>query len=103
MLLKNDGKNDLVLVISYGSQTGNAQDLAERIWRRVKQTSPNMTVYLSSCDQINLNSLVAETSKTVLVCVCATCGQGDFPDNMQTFWRSIMRKSLPQGLFSNLK
>ena len=31
----------------------------------------------------------------VVVCVCATTGQGDEPDNMKQFWRFLLRKGLP--------
>lgn len=93
------------VVIAYGSQTGNAQDLAERVWRRVKQTEATRgSVLVSSCDQLDLGNLINDDkSSSVLICVCATCGQGDVPDNMLSFWRSIMRRSLPNDLFSNLK
>lgn len=94
------------VVIAYGSQTGNAQDLAERVWRRVKQTEATSgSVLVSSCDQLDLGKLIIDEDKSsiVLICVCATCGQGDVPDNMLSFWRSIMRRSLPNDLFSSLK
>lgn len=96
-------KGDETVIIAYGSQTGNAQDLAERVWRHVKQQQGSIggSVYLSSCDKLELNRLLADN--LVFIIVCSTCGQGDVPDNMQLFWRSIMRKSLTLGVFSNLR
>ncbi len=67
------------LVILYGSQTGNSQDLAERIWRRAK--SFQLDTKLSSFDKCNLNMLIE--SRVNLICVCSTTGQGDVPDNMR--------------------
>lgn len=87
---------DKKLVIVYGSQTGNAQDLAERIWRQAKHFNLQ-GVTLSSANNVDLNRLLDE--KTLLVCVCSTTGQGDVPDNMMTFWRALMRKQLNSPTF----
>lgn len=87
------------LIILYGSQTGNSQDLAERIWRKVKRHGLN--TQLSSFDNFDLNNLFQEES--VLLCVCSTTGQGDVPDNMSKFWRFIMRKNIPNDLLQSLK
>ncbi len=67
------------LIVLYGSQTGNSQDLAERIWRSAKRFK--IDAKLSSFDKANLNSLLDENTR--LVCVCSTAGQGDPPDNMR--------------------
>ena len=79
------------LIILYGSQSGNAQDLAERIWRKAK--SLRLNTHLRSFDHFDLSKL--ESCRARLICVCSTTGQGDVPDYMSGFWRRIMRKSLP--------
>jgi sulfite reductase alpha subunit-like flavoprotein len=86
------------LVILYGSQTGNAQDLAERIWRKSKHL--NLNVELCSFDKFNLNKML--DNGNLIVGVCSTTGQGDVPDNMMNFWRSIMRKQLHAGFLDTL-
>lgn len=95
-------KGDESVLIAYGSQTGNAQDLAERVWRRVRQQNHQGPVHLSSCDNLDMNKLLDDTS-VVFVCVCSTTGQGDVPDNMAKFWRTIMHKSLKPGFLSTLR
>lgn len=92
------------LIILYGSQTGNSQDLAERIWRQVKHKGYKNT-QLSSFDKFDINKLLNNDENTIvtLICVCSTCGQGDVPDNMLKFWRSIMRKNLPSGFLDGLR
>lgn len=85
------------LTILYGSQTGTAQDLAEYIWRESKRfyfSGPVM-----SMDQYDARNLIDET---FVVFVCATTGQGDEPDNMRTFWKFLLRKSLPPNSLNSL-
>uniref|UniRef100_A0A671QA07 NADPH-dependent diflavin oxidoreductase 1 n=1 Tax=Sinocyclocheilus anshuiensis TaxID=1608454 RepID=A0A671QA07_9TELE len=65
------------LLVLYGSQTGTAQDTAERIGRQNFHFWANYP--------FNMSPLF----------VCATTGQGDPPDNMMKFWRFLFRKSLP--------
>lgn len=89
---------DKNIVILYGSQTGNSQDLAERIWRKLKYSDLNPK--LSSFDKFDLSKLA--DPNLLLICVCSTTGQGDYPDNMAFFWRSIMRKGIPSDFLNQL-
>lgn len=72
------------LLVLFGSQTGTAQDVAERIgreaWRR------RFSVRVLAMDAYSLPGLVQEES---VVFVAATTGQGDEPDNMKVSigWR----------------
>lgn len=90
--------NEKSLIILFGSQTGTSQDLAERIWKTAK--SNNHSAVLSSFDKFNFENL---NEKTFLLCVCSTTGDGVEPDNMQKFWKFIMRKSLPKDCMSTVK
>lgn len=90
--------NKRKIVILYGSQTGNSQDIAERVWRRTK--SLNINSMVASFDHFDLNNLLEEN--VILVCVCSTTGQGDIPDNMTKFWKMIMRKNIPNNLLEGL-
>ena len=66
------------LLILFGSQTGTAEDVAERIgrgaWRR------HFRARVMPMDEIDVAQMVDE--KFVLF-VAATTGQGDEPDNMK--------------------
>lgn len=86
------------LTILYGSQTGNAQDVAERIWRESK--CYYFTGMCKPMDDYNVSNLINEK---LIVFVCSTTGQGEEPDNMKTFWKFLLRKSLPSGFLSNLR
>ncbi|XP_049522572.1 NADPH-dependent diflavin oxidoreductase 1 isoform X2 [Dermacentor silvarum] len=81
---------DRRFLILYGSQTGTAQDVAERIGRQARRYRFCVTV--SAMDDYSVAELIKE--KCVLF-VCATTGQGEEPDNMKRFWSFLLRKSLP--------
>ncbi|NXX44974.1 NDOR1 oxidoreductase, partial [Tricholaema leucomelas] len=77
------------VLVLFGSQTGTAEDTAERIGREAKRRHFQCRVEaLDSCDVANL------IHEPLVVFVCATTGQGDPPDNMKLFWRFLFRKSL---------
>ncbi|XP_037349979.1 NADPH-dependent diflavin oxidoreductase 1 [Talpa occidentalis] len=78
------------LLVLFGSQTGTAQDAAERLGRGARRRRLGCRV--QALDAYPLANLVHEP---LVIFVCATTGQGDPPDNMQRFWRFIFRKSLP--------
>nr|CAI5817859.1 unnamed protein product [Callosobruchus analis] len=86
------------LAVLYGSQTGNAQDLAERIWRESKRYY--FKTILKALDEYNVLDLVHEKC---VIFICSTTGQGEEPDNMKSFWKFLLRKSLPNGVLSNLR
>lgn len=85
------------LTILYGSQTGTAQDLAEQIWRESKRFHFAGTVI--PMDKYDVRGLIDEK---FVVFVCSTTGQGDEPDNMKTFWKFLLRKSLPPNSLNAL-
>ncbi|KAG5887436.1 hypothetical protein JTB14_003288 [Gonioctena quinquepunctata] len=82
----------------YGSQTGNAQDFAERIWRESKRFYFRSIV--KALDEYNISELINEKC---VIFVCSTTGQGEEPDNMKSFWKFMLRKNLPSHVLSNLK
>ncbi|KAG7499134.1 NADPH-dependent diflavin oxidoreductase 1 [Solea senegalensis] len=85
------------LLVLYGSQTGTAQDTAQRIGRQAKRKW--LQVQVLPLDNYNVANLISES---LVVFVCATTGQGDAPDNMKNFWKFLFRKSLPAGSLSRL-
>lgn len=75
----------------YGSQTGTAEDVAERIGRQARRY--RFAVSVMAMNDYPVKELIKE--KFALF-VCATTGQGEEPDNMKRFWSFLLRKSLPQ-------
>lgn len=80
------------ITVLYGSQTGNAQDVAERIWRESKRFY--FACYVKSMDEYNISDLINEKC---CIFVCSTTGQGEEPDNMKNFWKFLLRKNLPSN------
>lgn len=85
------------LLILYGSQTGTAQDTAQRMARQALRR--RLQVQVLPLDSYNVANLISES---LVVFVCSTTGQGDPPDNMKNFWRFLFRKSLPVGSLCRL-
>nr|XP_054769944.1 NADPH-dependent diflavin oxidoreductase 1-like [Lytechinus pictus] len=85
-------------VILYGSQTGTAQDVAEKIGREAKRR--HLSARVLPLDSYPVASLIQEE---LVIFVCSTTGQGDEPDNMKKFWRFIMRKDLPGDSLTQLR
>ncbi|XP_055255335.1 NADPH-dependent diflavin oxidoreductase 1 isoform X1 [Moschus berezovskii] len=78
------------LLVLFGSQTGTAQDVSERLGREARRRQLSCRVQaLDSYPVVNL------INEPLVIFICATTGQGDPPDNMKSFWRFIFRRSLP--------
>uniref|UniRef100_A0A5S6Q308 NADPH-dependent diflavin oxidoreductase 1 n=1 Tax=Trichuris muris TaxID=70415 RepID=A0A5S6Q308_TRIMR len=77
------------LSILYGSETGNAEDVATKIWRQALQRDLDAQLRCMNDFDFAQGATAAQT----LVFVCSTTGQGDVPDNMKTFWKSILKRS----------
>ena len=86
------------LTILYGSQTGTAEDVAERIGREGRRRYFECKVM--ALNDFDVSDLIKE--ETVIFSV-ATTGQGDPPDNMKKFWKFILRKNLPSSSLTNLQ
>ena len=82
----------------YGSQTGTAQEVAERIGREARRHFFIPTVL--PMDDCPLERL---TKDTLTVFVAATTGQGDDPDNMRNFFKGLWSQRRNRQLLSNLK
>ncbi|XP_075690961.1 NADPH-dependent diflavin oxidoreductase 1 [Rhinoderma darwinii] len=89
--------SDRKILILYGSQTGTAEDMAERLGREARRR--HFTCRVDSLDSYSIVNLVHEP---LVIFVCATTGQGDPPDNMKNFWRFIFRRNLPHNSLSQM-
>lgn len=84
--------------ILYGTETGNAQDLAELLAKRLKRLRFGAKVY--GMDEYDLSNLPCEP---VILFICSTTGQGELPRNTKRFWRFLLRRKLPPTLLSSVK
>ncbi|KAM1409041.1 hypothetical protein ACFX2I_009484 [Malus domestica] len=82
------------LLILYATQTGNAVEAAERVGREAERRG-SCPVHLLSVDQYDAGCLAQEEgSRTVVIFVVSTTGQGVTPDSMKGFWNFLLRRNL---------
>ncbi|KAG8988511.1 NAPDH-dependent diflavin reductase [Tulasnella sp. 427] len=80
-------------LILFGSETGNAQDAAERIG--LEALKQGYKTRLMAMDAYPLDDLVDEP---LVIFVCSTTGNGAEPRNMMTLWKTLLRSDLPNDL-----
>ncbi|WP_072806508.1 sulfite reductase subunit alpha [Rhodococcoides yunnanense] len=84
------------LHILYGSQTGNAEGLAQDAADLARRHG--LEPHVASLDALDMNALAAMRR---LLIVTSTYGEGEMPDNAQLFWDAIAADSAPrlEGLY----
>lgn len=86
------------LPVLYGSQTGTAAELAERIGRQARRRLIKSRVL--ALDDFGMGPL---QQLQLAIFVCSTTGQGDPPDNMCNFWKVMLRRDLPADFLSSMQ
>ncbi|MFC3102674.1 assimilatory sulfite reductase (NADPH) flavoprotein subunit [Salinisphaera aquimarina] len=79
------------LTILYGSQTGNAEDIAEQLKERAEAAGLSVNVY----DMLDYKPKDLKKEQNVIVCV-STHGEGDPPDNAEELHAFIFGKKAPK-------
>ena len=77
------------MLILYGTETGCAQEIAERVGREAKRhlLAPRVV----SMDSYDVGQLPDES---LILAICSTTGDGEVPSNMALFWRFLLRRDL---------
>ena len=89
--------------ILYGSQTGNASEIAKFTYEMIKEREIiNANVCMSLDDYIKDTNLDNLNTMTHLIVVCSTTGNGDVPDNASKFWRKLKLRNLNSKLLEGL-
>ncbi|PLN83137.1 hypothetical protein BDW42DRAFT_184380 [Aspergillus taichungensis] len=84
-------------LVLYGSETGNAQEVAEEVGAMVERL--HFTTHVAELNQFKPESL---DRFTITIFAVSTTGQGDLPANARTFWRSLLLKRLPATFLSGV-
>lgn len=79
------------VTILYGSQTGNAEDIAETLRERAEAAGLNAT----TCDMLDYKPKDLKKENNVIVCV-STHGEGDPPDNAEELHAFLYGKKAPK-------
>ncbi|KAF3152420.1 NAPDH-dependent diflavin reductase [Orbilia oligospora] len=89
-----DGRN---ITLLYASETGTTEDYAEELGRTLERL--HFKVRIVEMDLFEPKLLL---STRLAIFMCPTTGQGDVPENMQKFWRFLLRKKLSSTLLSHM-
>ncbi|KAI9897049.1 hypothetical protein N3K66_008071 [Trichothecium roseum] len=89
---------DRSVLVLYGSETGNAQDMAEELGRLCQRL--HFRNHIDALDAIDLNTLL---QYELVIFVISTTGQGDMPHNSLAFWKKLLRKKLSPGCLGDVK
>lgn len=85
-------------MVLYGSETGNAQDLAKEVQSLAERLRFNAIVL--DLDSVTLRDL---TKCSVVIFCISTTGQGDFPQNSRQFWRTLLSGALKPGSLKKVR
>ncbi|KAF8207221.1 hypothetical protein K438DRAFT_1815910 [Mycena galopus ATCC 62051] len=91
---KSDERSVLIL---YATETGTAQDAAERLARQCRRI--HLTCRVLSTDKYSLSDLISES---LVLFVISTTGSGAEPRSMTLMWKTLLRSDLPADLFDDL-
>ncbi|PZQ48436.1 MAG: sulfite reductase subunit alpha [Rhodovulum sulfidophilum] len=80
-----------VLNVLYGTQTGNAEAVAEMAAKTARGMGFDARV--QALDDVEMEALAA--MRRVIV-VCSTYGEGEMPDNAQLFWEALSSTAAPR-------
>lgn len=85
-------------LVLYGTETGNAQDVAYEI----SQCLERLHIATRTCE-LDATPLQDILSHDLIVIAISTTGQGDFPSNSNRFWLSLRRKKLTATSLAGVK
>ncbi|WFD29571.1 NAPDH-dependent diflavin reductase [Malassezia sp. CBS 17886] len=85
------------LTVLYATETGTAEDVAQRIARIAQRR--HIATHIENLADYDKMSLINET---YVVFVVATTGNGEMPTAARPFWRFLLRRSLPDDILSDL-
>ncbi|KAF2730666.1 riboflavin synthase domain-like protein [Polyplosphaeria fusca] len=85
-------------LVVYGSETGNAQDVAEEMARLAERLRFDTDV--RELDAVTLKQLLQ--AHVVLISI-STTGQGDLPPNSRKFWKALRSARLPPACLTRMR
>jgi len=93
------------IYVLYGSQTGNAEEIAKHISELLDDKGYNCTYSsLNKTIQNDRFSFIPnEQEKSTVIIVCSTTGNGDAPETANYFWRKVKNRKQPANTFSNVQ
>ncbi|KIR34939.1 NADPH-ferrihemoprotein reductase [Cryptococcus deuterogattii MMRL2647] len=87
----------MIPMILYASETGNAQDTAERVARAFRANGRAVT-----CLPMDEFPISALPHTYLLILITSTHGRGDPPPAMLPLWTAMLRSSLPEDILEDV-
>ncbi|PNS17437.1 NADPH-dependent diflavin oxidoreductase 1 [Sphaceloma murrayae] len=94
--LNGDSRRRTALVL-YGSETGNAQDVADEIGRLTERLRFETVVL--DLDSIDIRDLLRYS---IVIVAISTAGQGEFPQNARSLWKALLNSRLKPGVLRRM-
>lgn len=91
-------KKERVALILYGSETGNAQDVAEEVGRMAERLRFDTNIL--DMDSVQLKDML---KPMVVIFVLSTTGQGEMPQNARSFWKTLLSGALKSGVLRKVQ
>ncbi|OAA68951.1 sulfite reductase flavoprotein alpha-component [Cordyceps fumosorosea ARSEF 2679] len=86
------------VLVLYGSETGNAQEIAEELGRTCQRLHFQTTV-----EEMNAVTLPELLQNELVIFVVSTTGQGDIPHNSTLFWKRLLQRRLPADCLTQVQ
>ncbi len=87
----NAGQPTLTANVLFGTQTGNSEDLADRLSTALR--ARGLGADLIALDDVSMEQLA---TMPYVVVVTSTYGEGEMPDNAELFWEALAADSAPR-------
>lgn len=87
------------MIILYGSQTGNAQSIAEEIWHKLNN---DQIPLLSLNESLNLFENNINIKNEIFLIVTSTTGNGEIPINGEKWWKFVKNRKLDKNYLDKL-
>ncbi|TCD66631.1 NAPDH-dependent diflavin reductase [Steccherinum ochraceum] len=92
-----DDEHSPFVTILYATETGTAQDVAERLAHHCRRL--HLTPKVFSVDAYSPEDIISET---FIIFIISTTGSGKEPRSLTPLWTMLLRSDLPNDLFEDL-
>mmetsp|Transcript_33984 Transcript_33984/g.46625 ORF Transcript_33984/g.46625 Transcript_33984/m.46625 type:complete len:759 (+) Transcript_33984:50-2326(+) len=92
------------IFVLYGSQSGNAESIAKDMAASVENICSNfernVVVRCLTLNAAKNEKLSLKGPNNFLIIICSTTGNGDAPENSESWWRTVKLRSAPKDMFA---
>ena len=82
-------------IILYGSQTGNAEEISSHLSKEFNCKKTIMNNYSKKIEELN--------NFENIIFICSTTGNGEFPENASSFWKTIKKRDIMKDIIKDVK